>query len=152
MESYGVVVQVALAFERTLDAVRSALAEEEFAIISEIDLQQQVRETLGVQMRPYRILGVWLPTWEMQAIAHEPEIGVLLPSHVCIWEQADGTCCVATADLKHLAPAAEHPALAEVARAANARLRAVLAWVRTATWNNGPRATPPRTANQQGSS
>jgi uncharacterized protein (DUF302 family) len=141
MKSYAVVVEVPMAFDQTVAAARAALVEEGFAVISEIDLQQQLRDKLNLQIRRYRILGVWVPTWEMQAIAHEPEIGVLLPSHVCVWEKADGTCGVATADLKALAPAEQHPALAEAARAVNARLHAVLDWVQTTTMTSPARST-----------
>jgi hypothetical protein len=55
-----------------------------------------------------------------------------MPSHVCLWDNGDGTCTLATADLKHLCHTEENPPLADAARAVNARLRAVVASVQFA--------------------
>jgi hypothetical protein len=52
-----------------------------------------------------------------------------MPSHVCLWDNGDDTCTIATADLKHLCHAEQNSQLAEAARAVNARLRAVVASV-----------------------
>jgi uncharacterized protein (DUF302 family) len=105
------------------------LKEEELVIITEIDLQAQLAVKLNRQIRPYTILGVWAPSWEYEALSREPDIGLLMPSHVCVWDNGDGTCTLATADLKHLCHVEENPALARAARAVNARLRAVVSSV-----------------------
>jgi len=74
-----------------------------------------------------------VPAWELKAVASEPEIGLLMPSHICVWENDDGTATIATADLKQLTEMSEHPTLAQAARAVNARLSAVMDWVRPTT-------------------
>jgi len=129
MGQYSISTLVKLPFDRALRETRQALAEEEFVVITEIDLQAELAKKVGQQIRPYTILGVWVPSWEYQALSREPDIGLLMPSHVCLWDNGDGTCTLATADLKHLCHTEENPPLAEAARAVNARLGAVVASV-----------------------
>ncbi len=129
MGNYSISTKIKLPFDRALRDTRDALAEEEFVVITEIDLQAELSTKLGQKIRPYTILGVWVPSWEYQALQQEPDIALLMPSHVCLWENPDGTCTLATADLKHLCHTEDNLALAEAARAVNARLRAVVASV-----------------------
>jgi uncharacterized protein (DUF302 family) len=129
MGQYSISTLVELPFDRALRETRRALAVEEFVVITEIDLQAELAKKLGEQIRPYTTLGVWVPSWEYEALSREPDIGLLMPSHVCLWDNGDGTCTLATADLKHLCDTEENPPVAEAARAVNARLRGVVASV-----------------------
>ena len=129
MGQYSISTLVKLPFDRALRETHLALKEEEFVVITEINLQAELAKRLGQHIRPYMILGVWVPAWEYEALSREPDIGLLMPSHVCLWDNGDGTCTLATADLNHLCHTEENPPLAEAARAVNARLRAVVASV-----------------------
>lgn len=132
MGQYSISTIVKLPFDRALRETHHALTEEEFVVITEIDLQAELAKKLGQQIRPYSILGVWVPSWEHQALKEEPDIALLMPSHVCLWDNGDGTCTLATADLKHLCHTENNSPLAEAARAVNARLRAAVASVQFA--------------------
>lgn len=123
MGQYSISTIVNLSFERALEETHLALQEEGLLVITEIDLKTQLSLKLNRQIRPYTILGVWVPSWEYEALSHEPDIGLLMPSHVCLWDNGNGTCTVATADLQHLC---QNPLLADAARAVSARLRAVV--------------------------
>lgn len=129
MGEYSISTVVKLPFHQALRETHQALEDEGFVVITEIDLQAQLAAKLNQQIRPYAILGVWVPSWEYEALSREPDIGLLMPSHVCLWDNGDDTCTLATADLKHLCHTEENPALAEAARAVNARLRATVASV-----------------------
>lgn len=147
MGQYSISTVVKLPFEQALRETRQALKEEEFAVITEIDLQAQLAARLHQQIRPYTILGVWVPSWEYEALSREPDIGLLMPSHVCVWDNGDGTCTLATADLKHLCHTEENTPLAEAARAVNARLRAVVASVQFARMTETPQPLSPTTGS-----
>lgn len=120
---------IRLPFDRALRETRQALEGEELVVITEIDLQAELAKRLGHQMRSYTLLGVWVPSWECQALKADPDIALFMPSHVCLWDNGDGTCTLATADLNHLCRVEQNTPLAEAARAVNARLRAVIASV-----------------------
>lgn len=126
MGQYSISTVVNLPFSRALEEAKLALAEEEFVIITEIDLKAELARKLDQYIQSYTILGVWVPSWEYQAIREESDIALLMPSHLCVWDNGDGTCTVATPDLKHLCGDENNSRLAEAARAVNARLRAVV--------------------------
>jgi uncharacterized protein (DUF302 family) len=142
MSQYSISTQIKLPFDRALRETRKALEQEEFVVITEIDLQAQLAKKLRQKIRPYTILGVWVPSWEYQALSREPDIGLLMPSHVCLWDNGDGTCTLATADLKHLCHVEDNPPLADAASAVNARLRAVVDWVQTTWMTDTSKASP----------
>lgn len=140
---YSICALVKLPFERALRETHAALKAEELVVITEMDLQAQLATRLNQPIRPYTILGVWVPAWEYQALSQEPDIGLLMPSHVCLWDNGDGTCTLATADLKHLCDRGENSRLAEAARAVNAGLRAVVASVQFSGTLNKPETACP---------
>lgn len=143
MEQYSISTIVKLPFKRALVETRQALKQEGFVVITEIDLQAELKKKLGQQIRPYTILGVWVPAWEYEALSREPDIGLLMPSHVCLWDNGDDTCTLATADLKHFCQTEGKSPLVEAARAMNARLRAVVASVQFARMTDAAKPVAP---------
>jgi uncharacterized protein (DUF302 family) len=126
MISYGMVKKVKGPFDQVVAKTREGLKSEGFGVITEIDVQKTVKEKLGERIRPYLILGACNPPLAHRAIAAEPEIGLLMPCNVCVWENPDGAITVAAVDVKALFQLVQNPSLAEVAESVNGKLRQVL--------------------------
>lgn len=88
--SYHFSVTVQEDFDRVVEKTRSALAEEGFGIVSEIDMAATLREKLGHEMEPYLILGACNPPFALKALLSDPGIGTLLPCNVVVRADGDG--------------------------------------------------------------
>ena len=77
-------------FEDAITRTTEALQHEGFGIISQIDLQETLREKLGVECRRYVILGACNPTLAHEALQLEDKVGTMLPCNVIVQEIADG--------------------------------------------------------------
>jgi uncharacterized protein (DUF302 family) len=130
--TYAHSTRVDLPFEIAVSRTHDALKEEHFGVMTEIDLQKPMHDQLGKEIRPYLIIGACLPPMTYQAITTEPLIGTLMPCNVCVWENEDGTCTIAAVNVETMFKLVNRPDLAEIVRVVNAKVEAVIDWVRGA--------------------
>ncbi len=109
--------------EEAEGAVRSALAEQGFGVLTEIDVAATLKAKLGVDRPPLKILGACNPNLAHRALGIDPSASLLLPCNVVL--ERDGRATrVSIADPRELMPGND---LAELAGEATERLTAALA-------------------------
>lgn len=125
--TYGMSIDTPLDMDEADAAVRSALAEEGFGVLTEIDVAATLKAKIGVDRAPYRILGACNPALAHQALEHDEQIGLLLPCNVTLSATADGTAVSIVDPTVMLGVAGESAEMAHLAEDARARLERALA-------------------------
>jgi uncharacterized protein (DUF302 family) len=126
MPDYAMKTTTTLPVDEAEAAVRAALAQEGFGVITEIDLAGTLRAKLGEDRPPYRILGACRPQLASLALSAEPDVGLLLPCNVVVYD-AGGTTVVAALDPAAMLSMAQVSGLDEVMSDARGRLERALA-------------------------
>jgi uncharacterized protein (DUF302 family) len=123
----GLTVRLNTTYEAALVRVTEALKAEGFGVLTEIDVQATLKQKLGVDFRPYKILGACNPPLAHRALTAAPEVGLLLPCNVTISLAADGAVDVSLVDPLTMLGVVANPALQPIAAEARTRLERVAA-------------------------
>ncbi|TAL86135.1 MAG: DUF302 domain-containing protein [Rhodanobacter sp.] len=84
MSSFAFSVPARGDFATTVTQVTEALAAEGFGVLSTIDVAATLKAKLGLEKKPYLILGACNPQFAHQALEADPDIGALLPCNVVV--------------------------------------------------------------------
>lgn len=115
-------------FDQAVLLVTESLRKEGFGVLTEIDLQEKLKEKLNVGFRKYKILGACNPAYAYKAIQMEDKIGTLLPCSVIVQELMNNEIEVAAVDPVVSMMSIENPDLAGIAGEIKEKLeRAIVA-------------------------
>ncbi len=122
-------------FSRTLDVphreaidrVTAALAAKGFGVLTTIDVAATMKSKLGVEFRPYTILGACNPHFAWRALQEEDKIGTMLPCNVIVSEVSPGVSEIAAVDPVASMASIPNPGLAELANTVREALRGIVA-------------------------
>ena len=123
---FEITIRVPDSFTSTVDRVRTALKEQGFGVLTEIDMQATLKAKLGVDIAPQVILGACRPPLAHAALQAEPSIGLLLPCNVVVRAVDGDRTRVETIDPAIMVSVTGNPDLQSVATDARTRLTAAL--------------------------
>jgi uncharacterized protein (DUF302 family) len=124
---FGFGKPVDLGFDEAVETVTEELGNEGFGVLTEIDVQATLKQKLGEDMRPYRILGACNPPLAHQAVTAVPEIGLLLPCNVLVREDDEGKVHVSFMDPGSVLGLVDNPDVEPLAAQVREKLERVLA-------------------------
>ena len=126
MTSYTLGATLDQPYEETVGAVRRALDDQGFGVLTEIDLRATFKEKLDVDVAPQIILGACRPPLAYEALQVDPSLATVLPCNVVVRAIDDNTTRVEAFDPDAMMGLSGGAGLDMVATDARERLAAML--------------------------
>lgn len=122
---YGFSKQVNYAFSEAIEKVTEELQKEGFGVLTEIDVKATLKKKLDVDHPNYKILGACNPPLAHKALTAEPEIGLLLPCNVIVYEN-ENKVFVSAIDAKAMFTLVDKKGIEHIADEVNKKLKSVI--------------------------
>ena len=123
--SYYFSKKLDLSLSQAIEKTIEALKQRGFGVLTQIDVTNTLKEKIGVEFKPYVILGACNPRMAFQALKVEDKIGTMLPCNVIV-QEIDGKSEVAAVDPVASMQAIDNAALAAIAAKVREDLKAVV--------------------------
>ena len=126
LDKYAFTVHLDTSYEEAVERVTAALKDEGFGVLTSIDIKQTLKQKIDVDFRKYAILGACNPKLANRALSAEPQVGLLLPCNVIVYEdEGGGGTTVSVVDPMGMLGGIEVAELQGVADEAHSRLSRV---------------------------
>lgn len=126
----GLTAEVKLSYKDAITETKAAFKEQGFGVLSEIDVQGTLKQKIGVDFQDYTILGMCNPEIAHRALTADPEVGLMLPCTVLVYDLGGSTRVSALNPEKALGML-DKPSLAAFAAEAGTRIRAAMSALKT---------------------
>lgn len=113
-------------FDAVVGRVIQALAARGFGVLTTIDVRDTLKRKLGVDFKPYTILGACNPHYAYRALQAEDRIGTMLPCNVTVMEKAPGEIEVCAIDPVASMASVGNPELADIASKVRGLLKEIV--------------------------
>ncbi|MBF0447169.1 MAG: DUF302 domain-containing protein [Magnetococcales bacterium] len=90
VSNYALVKQVTTPYAECVEAIKAALAQQGFGILTEIDVTATLKNKIDVDYPKTVILGACNPKLAHQALSAKPDVAVLLPCNMVVRENQQG--------------------------------------------------------------
>ncbi len=113
-------------FDEVIDKVTKELKKEGFGILTEINVNETLKNKLDVDFRRYQILGACNPPFAHQALEAEDKIGTMLPCNVIVQQKNENTVEIAAVNPLASMQALKNEKLTEIANEISEKLKRVI--------------------------
>jgi uncharacterized protein (DUF302 family) len=118
---------VSMPFDAAIERTIAALKNRGFGVLTEIDVKDTLKKKIGIDFRPYHILGACNPQMAHKALLAEDKIGTMLPCNVIVQQKSDGKIEVSAVDPVASMLAIDNPELGQIAESVRKLLMEVIA-------------------------
>ena len=122
---YGFSKKVNYGFDEAIERVIEELKKEGFGILSEIDVKATLKKKMDIDFPNYKILGACNPPLAHKALSAEPEIGLLLPCNVIVYEN-NNEVSVSAIDAQAMFKIVDRDDIEPIAEQVNKKLKRVI--------------------------
>lgn len=126
MSEYGIEKTVKLSYQETIKKAKEELKKEGFGVLTELDMKKIFKEKLDKEMNNYIILEACNPAFAFEGIAEEPELGLLLPCNVIVYETEAQEVKVAAIDPEKALGMSKNKKVNEIAKEIKSRLNRII--------------------------
>jgi uncharacterized protein (DUF302 family) len=113
-------------YEDAISAVKDALREEGFGVLTEIDVKGTLKKKLDKDFRKYVILGACNPPYAYRSLEADLDVGLLLPCNVIVYETDDKKAYVAAINPISALEAIQSEELRSIAAEVSEKLKRVV--------------------------
>ena len=113
-------------FEAIIEKVTELLKKEGFGILTQIDIQQTLKNKLDVNFKKYKILGACNPPFAYEALQQEDKIGTMLPCNIIVQELEPNKIEVAAINPMVSMQAVKNEKLGDIAQQVSKKLENVI--------------------------
>lgn len=89
---------VELNFRDAVQKVKAVLPGHGFGVVTEFDVDEKLRDKLGIDFRKYKVIGACNPKYAYEALQTEALIGTMLPCNIVVQQLESGKVQVAAID------------------------------------------------------
>lgn len=114
-----------VSFDDALVRTQAALKEQGFGVLTTIDVKKTLKEKIDVDFKRYVILGACHPHSAHAVLTAEPDVGLLLPCNVVVWEEPDAVV-VKVVNPRAMFDLVDNPDLMPIVQDVDHRLRHAL--------------------------
>ena len=114
-------------FEQAMEHVRQVLMDNQFGIVSEVDVQATLKNKIGKDIPAYTILGACNPVLADKVLEAEPNAGTLLPCNLILRAVSANETVVSFMDPEAVLGLSDSDVVKRVAAEAKVKLDKVVA-------------------------
>ena len=129
--NYYISRKIDATFDQAVERVKESLEKEGFSVLSEIDLQEKMKEKLDVKFKKYKILIAINAEYAYRAIQHEDKIGTMLPCNIIIQQLRKNEIEVAAIDPIVSMKAIKNPSVVAIAAEIKEKLERIISSLHT---------------------
>lgn len=113
-------------FDVAVQKTIAALKIEGFGVVSEINMNEKLKEKLNVDFKKYKILGACNPSFAHKALQVEDKIGIMLPCNILIIEQKQNKIEIAAVNPIVSMQGIMNPELGDIAKQVTDKLQKII--------------------------
>lgn len=124
--SYGYSKVVAMGYDEAIAFITEEIKKEGFGILTTIDVTETFKQKLGVEFKPYTILGACNPHFAHQSLLAEEEIGLMLPCNIIVYVNDANETVISAINPVASMQAVQNPALAGFAIEVQGKIKSIM--------------------------